>query len=83
MEKGIIKLGNENFKEQKSTTREIMENGKELEKIAIKMINDYLYYGYGLDTWLKQDYNITKELGLEKIKELWKKQTKKLGNEGN
>ena len=36
MEKGIIKLGNENFKEQKSTTREIMENGKELEKIAIK-----------------------------------------------
>ena len=60
-----------------------MENGKELEKIAIKMINDYLYYGYGLDTWLKQDYNITKELGLEKIKELWKKQTKKLGNEGN
>lgn len=54
---------------------------KELEKTAIAMINDYLYYGYGMKTWLEQDYEITKVLGLEKIKELFKQQIEKLGNE--
>lgn len=53
---------------------------KETEKIAIEMINDYLYYGYGLKTWMQQDYEITKILGTEKIKKLFKKQVEKLGN---
>lgn len=56
-------------------------NKKELEKVAIEMINDYLYYGYGLKTWIKQDYNITKELGLKRIKELFEKQIKRIGSE--
>ena len=51
-----------------------------LEKIAIEMIDDYLYYGYGLKTWIEQDYDITKKLGLDKIKELFKKEVERLGD---
>lgn len=54
---------------------------KQLEKTSIEMINDYLYYGYGLKTWIEQDYNITKELGIKRIKELFDQQIKKIGSE--
>ena len=45
------------------------------------MVRDYLYYGYGIKTFLEQDYDITKVLGIYKIKELFKEQTEILGNE--
>ena len=35
--------------------------------IAKEMIRDYLYYGYGLKTWLEQDYEIAKYLGTDQI----------------
>lgn len=57
-----------------------MKKEKELINIARLMINDYLYYGYGLKTFLEQDYEITKVLGVPKIKELFQEQTKVLGN---
>ena len=52
---------------------------KELIEVAKQMINDYLYYGYGLETWVEQDYPITKTLGIETIKRLFKEQKEKLG----
>ena len=52
---------------------------KELIEVAKQMINDYLYYGYGLETWIEQDYPITKTLGIETIKRLFKEQKEKLG----
>jgi len=51
----------------------------ELEDIAREMIRDYLYYGYGLKTWVEQDYKITEKLGLDRIKELFKEELEKLG----
>ena len=52
---------------------------KELIEVAKQMINDYLYYGYSLETWVEQDYPITKALGIETIKRLFKEQREKLG----
>lgn len=49
--------------------------------IAKEMIRDYLYYGYGLKTWLEQDYEITKYLGIDKIKELFEEMTIEMGSE--
>ena len=49
--------------------------------IAKEMIRDYLYYGYGLKTWLEQDYEITKCLGIDKIKELFEEITIEMGSE--
>ena len=49
--------------------------------IAKEMIRDYLYYGYGLKTWVEQDYEITKCLGIDKIKELFKEVTIEMGSE--
>lgn len=49
--------------------------------IAKEMIRDYLYYGYGLKTWIEQDYQITKILGLDKIKELFKEIQNEMGSE--
>lgn len=58
----------------------IDNNYDNLVATAKAMINDYLYYGYGVKTFLEQDYNITKVLGTYKIKELFKEQTEILGN---
>ena len=57
-----------------------MKKENDLINIARLMINDYLYYGYGIKTFLEQDYEITKILGVQKIKELFKEQTEVLGN---
>lgn len=61
--------------------KKIDNNYDNLVEVARLMIKDYLYYGYGIKTFLEQDYNITKELGIHKIKELFKEQTEILGNE--
>ena len=54
----------------------------EKEIMTVKeMIRDYLYYGYGLKTWLQQDYEITKVLGINKIKELFKEVQEEMGKE--
>lgn len=58
----------------------ILKKENDLINIARLMINDYLYYGYGIKTFLEQDYEITKILGVQKIKELFKEQTEVLGN---
>lgn len=55
-------------------------NYTNLVEVARLMIKDYLYYGYGIKTFLEQDYNITKDLGVQKIRELFKEQTEVLGN---
>ena len=57
-----------------------MKKENDLINIARLMIKDYLYYGYGIKTFLEQDYEITKILGVQKIKELFKEQTEVLGN---
>lgn len=57
-----------------------MKKENDLINTARLMINDYLYYGYGIKTFLEQDYEITKILGVQKIKELFKEQTEVLGN---
>lgn len=57
-----------------------MKKEKDLINLARSIINDYLYYGYGLKTFLEQDYEITKVLGVQKIRELFKEQTEVLGN---
>lgn len=61
--------------------KKVDNNYDNLVKVARLMIRDYLYYGYGIKTFLEQDYDITKELGIHKIKELFKEQTEILGNE--
>lgn len=61
--------------------KKVDNNYDNLVKVARLMIKDYLYYGYGIKTFLEQDYDITKELGIHKIKELFKEQTEILGNE--
>lgn len=58
----------------------ILKKENDLINTARLMINDYLYYGYGIKTFLEQDYEITKILGVQKIKELFKEQTEVLGN---
>ena len=55
-------------------------NYSNLVEVARLMIKDYLYYGYGVKTFLEQDYNITKVLGVQKIKELFEEQLEVLGN---
>lgn len=57
-----------------------MKKENDLINLARLMINDYLYHGYGLKTFLEQDYDITKDLGVQKIKELFQEQTEVLGN---
>ena len=57
-----------------------MKKENDLINTARLMIKDYLYYGYGIKTFLEQDYEITKILGVQKIKELFKEQTEVLGN---
>ncbi|MBO5476132.1 MAG: hypothetical protein J6A15_00065 [Clostridia bacterium] len=61
--------------------KKVDNNYNNLVEVARLMIRDYLYYGYGIKTFLEQDYDITKELGIHKIKELFKEQTEILGNE--
>ena len=41
-----------------------MKKENDLINIARLMINDYLYHGYGIKTFLEQDYDITKVLGV-------------------
>lgn len=60
--------------------KENNNNYDKLVEVARSMINDYLYYGYGVKTFLEQDYEITKDLGVQKIKELFEEQTEVLGN---
>lgn len=60
--------------------KKVDNNYNNLVEVARLMIRDYLYYGYGVKTFLEQDYNITKVLGIYKIKELFKEQTEILGN---
>ena len=60
--------------------KENNNNYDKLVEVARSMINDYLYYGDGLKTFLEQDYEITKDLGVQKIEELFKEQTEVLGN---
>lgn len=48
---------------------------------AISMINDYLYYGYTYNDFINQDYNITKILGKNTIKALFKQQTNYLSKQ--
>ena len=55
-------------------------NYDNLVEVARLMIRDYLYYGYGVKTFLEQDYEITKVLGVQKIKELFQEQVEVLGN---
>lgn len=57
-----------------------MKKEKDLINTARLMIKDYLYYGYGIKTFLEQDYEITKILGIPKIKELFQEQFEVLGN---
>lgn len=57
-----------------------MKKENDLINTARLMINDYLYYGYGIKTFLEQDYDITKVLGVSKIKELFQEQVEVLGN---
>ena len=57
-----------------------MEKEKDLINTARLMIKDFLYYGYGIKTFLEQDYDIIKDLGVQKIKELFEEQTEVLGN---
>ena len=61
--------------------KKVDNNYTNLVEVDRLMIRDYLYYGYGIKTFLEQDYDITKELGIYKIKELFKEQTEILGNE--
>lgn len=42
-------------------------------------INDFLIYGYGLKTFIEQDYSYTKGIELKRLKELWKEQVNMLG----
>ena len=60
--------------------KENNNNYANLVEVARSMINDYLYYGYGIKTFLEQDYEITKDLGIPKIKELFREQVEVLGN---
>lgn len=60
--------------------KKVDNNYNNLVEVARLMIRDYLYYGYGIKTFLEQDYDITKVLGTYKIKELFKEQTEILGN---
>lgn len=57
-----------------------MKKENDLINTARLMIKDYLYYGYGLNTFLEQDYEITKVLGIQKIKELFREKVEVLGN---
>lgn len=45
-----------------------------------EIINDYLYYGYGLRTFLENDYECAKKLNIDTLKQLFKEQTETLGN---
>ena len=60
--------------------KKVDNNYNNLVEVTRLMIRDYLYYGYGIKTFLEQDYDITKVLGIYKIKELFKEQTEILGN---
>ena len=57
-----------------------MKKENDLINTARLMIKDYLYYGYGIKTFLEQDYEITKVLGVQKIEELFREQVEVLGN---
>ena len=57
-----------------------MKKENDLINTARLMIKDYLYFGYGIKTFLEQDYEITKDLGIPKIKELFREQVEVLGN---
>jgi hypothetical protein len=52
-----------------------------MEETLKKMIKDYLYYGYGLKTFISMDYPIVNEYGEENLKKLWKKVVQELGDE--
>lgn len=54
-------------------------NKVKLLETATSMVNDYLYYGYTINYWIKQDYPITRALGINTIKELFRKQAEILG----
>jgi hypothetical protein len=57
-----------------------MKKENDLINTARLMIKDYLYFGYGIKTFLEQDYEITKVLGVQKIRELFREQVEVLGN---
>ena len=42
-------------------------------------INDYLIYGYGLKTFLENNYNYAKNIKLDRLKTLWNEQSQTLG----
>lgn len=46
-----------------------------------EIINDYLYYGYGIDTFIKNNYLCAKNISIDTIKELFKEQAKIMGGE--
>ena len=79
--------------ERKKTTLEneynnihtTMERKKEIEIIyneltSREIINDYLYYGYGLKTFIDNDYECAKNINYDRLKQLFEEQRNYLGN---
>ena len=42
-------------------------------------INDYLYYGYGLKTFVSNNYDYAKNISIDRLKQLFAEQQEYLG----
>lgn len=49
------------------------------ELLVRETINDYLYYGYGLETFVSNNYDYAKNITIDRLKQLFAEQQKYLG----
>ena len=57
------------------------ETEKEYNELTTReIINDYLYYGYGIKTFIDNDYECARNITYDRLKELFEEQRDYLGN---
>lgn len=70
------------YNDKKNTTcgriNEIQNEYNEL--LVRETINDYLYYGYGLKTFVENDYDYAKNITIERLEQLFAEQRDYLGD---
>ena len=72
----------EKFRNMTEEEKAKSDINKEYQKLICReTINDYLYYGYGVKTFMEQCYDYASLLTEEDIKQLFREQTEVLGNE--
>lgn len=49
------------------------------ELLTRQSINDYLYYGYGLKTFVSNNYDYAKNISIDRLKQLFAEQQEYLG----